>query len=160
MVEIDISGIATFVPVFAFLLVFTVTYALLSKTKALGENRFVSILISFAVAIIFLVSSTAIEYVKVITPWFAVFVITLVFIVLLVGVILKTDNLEKVFTPALGWFVLVVVLIFFFISGMQIFGNAFASVQFLNQPQFLGVIILCVIAVAASWLLTRKIKEG
>lgn len=160
MVEIDMTGIATFVPVFAFLLVFTVTYALLSKTKALGENRFVSILISFAVAIIFLVSSTAIEYVRTITPWFAVFVIALVFIVLLVGVILKVENLEKVFTPALGWFILVVVLIFFFISGIQIFGNAFASIQFLNQPQFLGVIILCVIAVAASWLLTRKIKEA
>lgn len=156
MVEIDISGIATFMPVFGFLLVFSVVYALLSKTQALGENRFVSILVSFCVAIIFLISSTAIRVVEQITPWVAVFAILLVFVVLLVGVILKADTLEKVFTPAFGWFILVVVIVFFIISGSLILGKAFTMPEWLKQPQMLGIIILGIIAVFASWLLTRK----
>jgi hypothetical protein len=158
MVEIDISGIATFMPVFGFLLVFTVIYALLSKTKALGDNKFVSLIVSFAVAIIFLISSTAIEVVKNITPWVAVFAVLLVFVVLLVGVILKGDALEKVFTPAFGWFIVIVVMLFFVISGAMVFNKIYTMPSWTKQPQIIGVAILGIITVIASWLLTMKNK--
>lgn len=39
MVAIDLTGLGTFMPIFAFLLVFTVTYALLAKTKILGDKN-------------------------------------------------------------------------------------------------------------------------
>lgn len=158
MVEIDISGITTFMPIFGFLLVFTVVYALLSKTKALGDNKFVSLIVSFAVAIIFLVSSTAIEMVKNITPWIAVFAVMLVFVVLLVGVILKGDALEKVFTPAFGWFIVIVVMLFFVISGVMVFNRLYAIPSWTMQPQIVGAAILLVITIIASWLLTMKQK--
>ena len=68
---IDLSGLGTFMPVFGFVLIFTVVYALLGKTKVLGEQKFVHIFVSFCVAIVFLISTNAVEYVKVTTPIFA-----------------------------------------------------------------------------------------
>ena len=84
---LDLSGIGTLIPVFGFLLVFTVVFALLAKTKALGEQRWVHVFVSFVVAIITVASANAIEYVKTITPWFAAFVVSILFISLLVGVL-------------------------------------------------------------------------
>lgn len=158
MVELDLSGIATIIPVFGFLLIFTVCYALLSKTKALGENKFVSLLVSFCIGIIFLVSANAVKYVKTVTPWFATFVVSLLFIALIVGVI--KGDIEKFFTPKFGWFLVVVLIMIFVISAIFIFADTlnkyFVPIkQIAAQPQIFGVIILVAIAVFASWLLTR-----
>ena len=158
MLTIDLSGIATFIPIFGFLLVFTVTYALLSKTRALGENKFVSILISFVVAIIFLVSANAIEYVRIVTPWFATFIVSLLFIALAVGLI--KGDIEDFFKPAFGWFIVIALILLFVVSAIFIFADTlsryFAPVgEFLIQPQILGIVVLLVIAVFASWILTK-----
>lgn len=158
MVSIDLSGIATFVPVFGFLLVFVVTYALLGKTKLLGENRFVHILTSFAIAIIFLVSANAIEYVRVVTPWFAAFIISLLFIALVVGL---TGNLEKMLKPGFTWFIVIVLMLIFVISAIYVFADVINKYMgepktFLLQPQILGVVVLVGLTVFAAWLLTRK----
>ncbi len=154
MVMIDLSGISTFMPVLGFLLVFSIVYALLAKTKTLGENKFISLLVSFCVAIIFLISSTAIEVVKNITPWVAVFAILLVFAVILVGVVLKGDALEKVFSPAFGWVILIFTIGFFVISSAMVFSKIYGMPAWTKQPQVMGGVILAVVAILASWLMT------
>ncbi len=158
MVEIDLSGIATFIPVFGFLLVFTVIYALLGKTKALGENKFVHILVSFVVAIIFLVSANAIKYVEIVTPWVAAFVVSLLFIVLIVGLI--KGNIEEFFSKKFGWFLVVVLILIFVSSAIYIFGDVIGKYitpkEILASPQIIGIVILLAVTVFASWLLTRK----
>lgn len=160
MVEIDLSGLSTFVPVFGFLLVFTVVYALLSKTELLGKNRFVHILVSFGIAIIFLVSANAIEYVKVVTPWFAAFIISLLFIGLVVGLMGK-DSMEKIFKPGFAWFIVIVLILIFLVSAAYVFADVINKYMgepkaFLLQPQILGVVVLIGLTVFAAWLLTRK----
>ena len=158
MVEIDLSGIATFVPVFGFLLVFVVTYALLGKTKLLGDNKFVHILVSFALAIIFLVSANAVEYVRVVTPWFAAFIVSLLFIALVVGL---TGNMEKIFKPGFTWFIVIALIVIFIVSAIYVFADVINKYTggpkaFLLQPQILGVIVLVGLTIFAAWLLTKK----
>lgn len=154
MVAIDISGVAGFMPIWGFLLVFVVIYALLGKTKVLGENKFVHLLVSFGVAIIFLISAQATEYVKTITPWVAMFIISLVFIVLLVGVILTGKSFEEFFKPGMGWIIAIALLAIFVFSAIKIFGPSMPQIAL--QPQLIGVGLLVVIALFASWLLTKK----
>lgn len=160
MVEIDLSGIATFVPIFGFLLVFAVVYALLGKTKVLGENKFVHIFVSFAIAIVFLVSANAIEYVKVVTPWFAAFIISLLFIALVVGLI--KGNVEEFFKgKGFAWFVVIVLIAIFVFSAIYVFADAINKYMgqpksLLLQPQILGVLVLVGLTVFVSWLLTKK----
>lgn len=150
---IDLSGIGTFIPVFGFLLVFVVVYALLSKTKLLGENKFVHIFTSFVVAILFLASTNAIKYVASITPWFVAFVVSLIFIGLVVGLMGK-ETLEKVFTPAFGWFIVVVLTIVFIASAAFIFKDLIMGPVTL-PPATVGIIILIAITIFASWLITK-----
>ena len=157
--ELNLSGVSTFIPVFGFLLIFTVVYALLRKTKLLGENKFVSILISFAVAIIFLVSASAIEYVRVVTPWFAAFVISLLFISLIVG--LLKGNVEDFFKgKGFAWFVIIVLIVIFVFSAIYIFADVINKYmagpkQFLLQPTVLGIFVMIALTVFISWILTR-----
>ncbi|MCL6500487.1 MAG: hypothetical protein K6T16_00435 [Candidatus Pacearchaeota archaeon] len=160
MVEIDLSGISTFIPVFGFLLVFVVVYALLGKTKVLGENKFVHILVSFAISIIFLVSANAIEYVRVVTPWFATFIVSLLFIVLVVGLI--KGNVEEFFKgKGFAWLIIIALIIIFLFSAVYVFADLInkylgAPKEFFLQPTILGVIVLVGITILASWLLTKK----
>ncbi|MCX8193796.1 MAG: hypothetical protein N3G19_00300 [Candidatus Pacearchaeota archaeon] len=160
MVEIDLSGISAFVPIFGFLLVFAVVYALLGKTKVLGENKFVHIFVSFAVAIVFLVSANAIEYVRVVTPWFAAFIVSLLFIALVVGLI--KGNVEEFFKgKGFAWFVIIVLIAIFVFSAIYVFADVINKYlgqpkTILLQPQIVGVLVLIGLTIFISWLLTKK----
>lgn len=157
---IDLSGLGTFMPIFAFILVFTVTYALLAKTKVLGEHKFVHIFVSFCIAIIFIISANAIEYVGAITPFFAAFVVSLLFIMLIVGLI--KGNVETFFKGnGFSWFVIIVLIIIFVFSALFLFApliNQYMAgpKQFLLQPQILGVLILVAVTAFTAWLLSKK----
>ncbi|MCS7134296.1 MAG: hypothetical protein NZ889_00330 [Candidatus Pacearchaeota archaeon] len=160
MEMIDVSaGVTMFMPVFAFLLVFAVTYGLLSKTKVLGENKFVHILVSFAVAIIFLASASAIHYAKVSAGWFAAFIISLLFIVLIVGLVRK--NLEDIMTKGFAWFIVISLILIFIFSGAYVFRDVINTYlsrprAIIFDPTIFGVVILVGVTIFAAWLMTRE----
>lgn len=160
MVAIDLSGLGTFMPIFAFILVFTVVYALLTKTKVLGEQKFVHIFVSFCIAIVFIISANAIEYVKITTPFFAAFVVSLLFIMLVVG--LFKGNLEDFFKGrGFAIFIIIILILIFVFSALFIFApliNQYMSgpKKFLLQPQILGVLILVGVTAFTAWLLSKK----
>lgn len=159
-VMIDLTGLGTFMPIFAFLLVFTLTYALLAKTKLLGEQKFVHIFVSFLVSIVFIISANAIEYVKVITPFFAAFIVSLLFILLVIGLI-KGDIGKFFEKKGFTWFVVIILIIIFVFAALFIFApviNQYMSgpKRFLLQPQILGVLILIGLTAFTAWLLTKK----
>lgn len=155
----DFSGLSTLIPIFGFLFIFTVIYALLAKTKILGENKFIHIFVSFCVAIIFVVSANAIEYVRVITPWFATFLVSLLFILIIVGLI--RGKIEDFFKPWFVWVILVILIAIFVGSAVYVFAdviNTYFSTQkqFFLQPQIFGAVILIILAIITSWIITRS----
>jgi len=159
MAVIDFSGLSALIPVFGFLLVFVVVYALLAKTKILGENKFVHIFTSFCIAILFLVSANAVEYVQVITPWFVAFTISMFFILILVG--LMRGKIEDFIKPGVAWIIIIVLIAIFVGSAIYVFGDLIQKYLagpkgFVLQPQILGTIILILLTLFASWLITRK----
>ena len=158
MAELDFSSMSAIIPVFGFLLVFVVTYALLGKTKILGENKFVHIFTSFCVAIIFIVSANAVEYVRVVTPWFAAFLISMLFILLLAG--LLRGKLEDFIKPGFAWFVIIVLMIIFVSSAIYVFADVINKYlagpkEILLRPHVFGAFILVLVALFTSWLLTK-----
>jgi hypothetical protein len=157
---VDISGLSYFMPIFGFLFVFVIVYALLKKTELLGESSFVNLLISFIVAIIFATLSSAQEYVQTVTPWFAVLMIALFFVLIIVGLSQQkiSDIVGKEF--ALG-FVAVLILIFV-IAAIKVFpsvfGNAWSEVtKFVTlQSRIAGGIILLIIAGITAFILSKS----
>ena len=103
---LDISGIYFFMPVFSFLFVFFIVYAILAKTKILGESGFVNVLVGFIMAIIFMSFSSLDLYVQTIVPWFIVLFVCVFLVLLVYG--MSTGKLEGI---QKGWFGIVVVLI-------------------------------------------------
>ncbi|UCD21138.1 MAG: hypothetical protein JSW08_01165 [archaeon] len=160
MAPLNVSAsVSTYLPVFGFLLVFAVMYGLLSKTQILGKNKFVHILTSFCIAIIFLASTTALEFARISAGWFAGFIISLLFIVLVISLV--HGKIENVVGKGFGWFLIVVLIIIFIFSAVTVFSSAintyFAEPKtFFLSPTMLGIVILIGITVFASWLMTKK----
>lgn len=80
---LDIGLLQAFDIIFPFILVFALVYALLQKTKVIGETIAVNAIIAGATAFLVLLSENALEIIKFIIPWFAVAVIFFVLLLLI-----------------------------------------------------------------------------
>jgi len=164
---LDISGINFFMPVFSFLFVFILVYALLAKTKIIGDNKFVLLLISFIIAVVFMSFSSLELFVRTVIPWFIVLVIA-VFLILIIGMFSSKDWVPKSW---FAWIVIVVLLVIFLISAIYVFNPVFhpdlgvasgGETSLLQQIRsymgggVVGSIILIVIAIIVAWIITKK----
>lgn len=153
---VDVLGLGYFMPVFSFVFVFAISYALLDKTKILGENKFIHLLISFVIAVSFIVASSVRTYVETVTPWLAVLMIALFFIFILVS--FSGRKIED-FTGNgfIGMIIIVLILIFFF-AGVKVYSSVLLPlyVKVTNEERILGSVILFAVAIFASWVLTKK----
>jgi len=168
----DVSSLGYLMPLLAFLLVFIVSYALLAKTKLLSVSNFWHIFLSLVIAIIFVVSPTATQFVMISTPWVAIFIVAL-FLILMMLTFIKGNLDDTVKSPAVAIIVVLVVLIIFVISAVNVFGPLITSYlpggseaglttqqaaakHFFLNPAVIGAIILLIIAAVASWVLTKS----
>lgn len=157
---LDISGLTYFMPIFGFLFIFVIIFALLTKTKILGDSKFVSILISFIIAIIFATMSSVREYVETVTPWFAVLVVVLFFILIIIG--LSQQKIDSIMKPGFVWVFIILLIIVFLVSAIKVFSSSlnpvFYDVKYYitTESKVAGGIILLVIAAIATWVLTKK----
>ncbi len=172
---LDTGLLQTFSPVFIFILVFAVVYAIMDKFKLMGENKLVKLTISFIIGILFLFSPDMINVVNVLTPWFVVFVIAIMFLLsifLFMGV--REGELTKaVENPQVYWPVLFIAIIVFIIALIQVFGGKLPDVEesvddrtseginAIVHPRLLGAIVLLVIAsLAIKFISESVIKPG
>ncbi len=169
-----IVNLAYFMPLFAFLLVFIIVYAFLTKTKLLGKSTFIHLLVSFIAAIIFIVSPTAAEFTTLALSWLAVFIVSLVFILLILT--FTGGKLEEIVkSRALAKVIIVVLIVIFLSAAIQVFGPAIkpylpgqqeaGGVETVLQvkhiilhPAVLGALLLLAIAAIVSYVLTKKQK--
>ena len=64
-----------FMPIVVFIFIFTIFFALLSKIKLFSDNKPLNSLIAFAVSLLFIVVPEARQIIELATPWFVVFVV-------------------------------------------------------------------------------------
>jgi len=171
MAQADLTAIAFFAPIVAFLLVFIVTYLILFKLKILGESSWLNLFISFLVSILFVSSAGAIDFIKTITPWFAVLIISLLFILLVTGFVGK--DMDFIAKPV-GIIFVIFLGVVFIVSAYLIFSHliigylpgpwfgtgtdpaATQALSWLYSPRVAGAILLVIIAALASWVLVKK----
>jgi len=116
---LDISGVFFFMPVFSFLFVFLITYAILVKTQLLGEMNWVNVFVSFILAIVFMSFSSIELYVRSIIPWFAVLFVIVFLILLIAG--LSTKNLDKIMITGFAWVMVAILVVAFLIIAIKVF---------------------------------------
>ena len=172
---LDISGIlAYFLPIFSFLLIFGILYGILEKTQLLGKNKFVSLMASFVIAMVFLITPEASDLIRIATPWFVlliVFIVLAMMVFLFMGV--KPDSVEAfVKQPGMVWFILIVLFLIGGAAMTQVFGEQVKQItqptnstdsgditqvvgKIVFHPKILGAVLLLVIASQAVRLIGK-----
>jgi hypothetical protein len=129
----DISLMSTLAPIFMFLLVFAITFGLLSISRLLksvpGEKALYAI-IAFVISIFLIVSADLMKLLSVLTPWFAALIvfIFLIFIVLKMFVGGDSESFFKDLlvskdNPAVKWVLVVIIVLLFLIALSSTYGQ-------------------------------------
>ncbi len=159
---VDISGISYFAPLLAFLVVFVIVFALLNKTKLLGENAFIQLFVSFVIGTIFVSAAGVRDYVLTITPWFAVLIVSLFFVLFVIGFVGKP---AESMTKGVGIVFILLLIIIFLFSGFVVFSEFLipylpgGPASWIYSSRVVGALLLLVISAIVSWILVRRVKE-
>lgn len=166
----ELAGVEFLAPILVFFIVAIVVGALLRKTKLFGDNVWIDVFLALSVAILFVIVTEAREVVLDVTPWFAVMLVALFFILMIVGFIGKT---EAIAGKGLGWFFVILLGIVFLTAIISSFyssilpylpgpsfgfgGNPEKLFFFgwLYSPQVSGTFWLIVSAVVVGWILVK-----
>ena len=86
---LDVSWITEAMPIFAFALVLFVVFAILKKTKVLGESNSINIIVSLILSVIFISFAGVRSLLTNMTPWFVVLIMSVFMFLLLIMFIAK-----------------------------------------------------------------------
>ncbi len=149
----SLSVIGYFMPIFAFLLVFIVVYALLAKTKVLGESPAVMLFISFILSSFFIVEVSLVDFVQFSSAWFGVIVVGLFFLIVILAFV-PGIKIGEFFGKGnwFAWVLLGGMILFFIFSSAYIFNWVvnWGLIQSWFSTDWFGMILLLIIAAVVS----------
>ena len=159
MATASLSAIEWFLPIFAFLLIFLIVFALLTKTNILGNNKTVALFISFILAGFFVVEASLVEFVRFTSAWFGALVVIIFFLLAIIAFLPWSEPFK--FLTKGNWFAFVVfgvVVAMFIISSAYVFHWAFnwGMVYGWFDTSWFGMILLLLVAIAVSFIITKK----
>jgi hypothetical protein len=143
-------------PILSFLFVFVIVYALLAKTKILGENFGIHIFISFILATFFIVNLSLVEFVEFSFAWLVVFFVVIFFILALIG--FTHGKIDVIMKPWVAWALLAVVIIIFIVSSSYVFAWTINWEKLWDWAftDWFGLVLLLIVAGIVSWVLSQK----
>jgi len=174
---LDLGLLEYFSPIFVFLLVFSILWALLEKTSFFTEdNKAVNALIAFSLSVLFILVPEVREIISLSIPWFIIFIIFLLMLIMIfifVGV--KKDIISDIFggsapgpmtNMTVIWLVIFVCLAIFGYAFTQVYGDEIHNItadvdsteegdlftnigQIIFTPKILGLILLIGLAGAS-----------
>ena len=160
---LDVTALQSFSVIFVFIFVWLVVYAILIYTKALGTNQFINILIGLLIAFFVIISPLATLVVRQVAPIFAVVLVLIAIISIASGMFgdVQVESLNS-----LKWVVLVILIIALVVGTLSIIrenidvperGEDFGKIStVIFHPNFLGMILIFVIAIFTVGLLASK----
>lgn len=171
MAVIDVSFISYFGPLLAFLIVFILVFAVLNKTKVAGESSWVQSILAFVVAGVFVSVAGAKDFVLVSTPWIAVVVVSLVFVIALLAFV--NVKIEGNVSKAIGGITVLLALAVFIVSAFFLFSHVIAPylpgtnvgggnsdvlnfLDWLYSARVAGAILLLFVGGIVSWILVKS----
>ncbi|MEM3112899.1 MAG: hypothetical protein QXI33_00550 [Candidatus Pacearchaeota archaeon] len=155
---IDLTWLSYYVPIFGFLFVSTLIFAVLAKTKILGESPAANLLIAFIFGIIFVTFVPGVIYVQTIIPWFVILMISLFFLLMIVG--FSQKEMDKFMKPWIAWVFIGLLVVIFVWSAIIVFNPFLQNYvnRILYSQRVYGALLLFIVALLASWVLTRSNK--
>ncbi len=149
--EIFVNGILPF------LLVFVLVFAVLRKSKVLGDNQQIDALVSLAIALILVGTKTPRDYIVGMVPWLAVALVVLLVFGLLYGFVFTPTERNKVmkFPRFLRYWILYGGIIFVLILVLVITGKWSAIADwFTSDSVWQNIVVLAIIGFGL-WFILR-----
>ena len=161
---VDLSFMGLFLPIFAFLLVMIVIYAILQKSQLLGDNPAISLFLSILMASFFIVEVQLVDFVSYTSSWVSVFVVVLFMLFLIMAFVPGADGatgLKILEGKAISWIILGLMVVFFLFSASYVFNLAINVDEFLDlaDNEWFGFFLLAVVGGLVSFVLF-KAKSG
>jgi hypothetical protein len=156
---VSVSAISYFLPIFAFLLVFIVIYAILKKTQVLGGNEPVMLFVSLILASFFIVEASLIEIVKFSSAWISVLIVAVFFLILVIGLLPWKEPFG--FLTKGNWFawvVLISIVVIFIVTSGYVFHWAITWGEVMEWfgTEWFGMILLLIIAAVVAFIIKGK----
>ncbi|MBU1975731.1 MAG: hypothetical protein KKG59_04985 [Nanoarchaeota archaeon] len=154
-----------------FILVFTVVWAVLTKTKILGtekKNRSINTMISLVMALAVVIphvmgryppGSDVVDIINTAIPNVAVVLIAVLMMFIIIGISGKTPDMSK--SPIGGWFVIlgVVVVVYIFGRATGWFGGP-SWLDFLDNPETQTLLVGAIVFALVIWFITKDDRGG
>ena len=156
---LDVTGISYFNPIFTFTLLFVIVYAILSKTKILGDSSWIQVIVSLVLSAIFVSVVEIRGYVESVVPGFSVLVVLMFFVLFLAAFALgKADSIAK---PWLIWvFIIILGLVFLYQGYYHLHmssNHTYLGIRdFLGNSRVSGGLWLVIFAAIVTFAITRK----
>ena len=156
---VDLTGLSFFNPIFTFVLLFVIVFAILQKTKILGESNAIQAIVSIVLSLIFVSVTDVRGYVESVIPGFAVLVVALFFVLFLAAFGLgKADAIAK---PWLIWMFIAILAVVFIYEGFYNFdvgsNPAYLDIKhWLHDGKVVGGLWLVIFGAIAVFAVTRK----
>jgi hypothetical protein len=153
---VSLAPLGYFMPIFSFLFVFILIYALFIKTKVLGDNQAVSLMLSLMLSAFFIFNASLVELVTNASAWFVAFFVCIFLIVVMLT--FTHGKIDKVMNKQMAWVLLAVVIIIFVVSSSYVFNWAvsWGTLKDWANTDWFGFILLLVMAGIVSAVLTKK----
>jgi hypothetical protein len=124
---LDIGLAQHFSVIFPMLLVFVIIFALLEKSKMLGDNKGLHSLIAFSIAMMMLFVPGVTQVISIMAPWFVlIFLLVIFFVMIMLAIGMKWETFAGYMsgweTP--HWFLLVIALIIFIGALGSVYGSS------------------------------------
>ena len=165
---VDVSGIAYFAPIWSFLIVWAISYAVFAKTKIIGENNTFIVFVAFVIASIFVTVGGLRQYVLTVVPWAAVLIVSAAFVLALMGFVGSSDSVKK----GAGLVLVVIFAIVFLVSGIFVYSSVIGPylpgssmsapnsdiktiTDWLYSGRVSGAVLLIIASAVVSWILLK-----
>jgi len=123
---LDLGLLQSFDVIFPVILIFALVFAILQKTKIVGDSLGINSIIAVAVAFMALLSENVIQVVKFIVPWFIIAIIFFLLIILVFQVFgAKESDIFNYIKgdKAIGWVIIGVGIVIIFAAFANVLGQ-------------------------------------
>jgi len=157
---LSLSLFSTVMPVISFLFVFILVYALLAKTKVLGENSSISVFLSLIIASFFIINTKIVDWVNASTSWIVVLIVVVFFIMLILAFIGKDSLAVLTTNKSVTWVIVALIIIVFVIASSYSFNWVinWDLVQTWFDKDWFGMLVLVIFAGIVAKVLTTVKK--
>ena len=135
-----------FLPVFSFILILVLLYAILQKTRLLGGKPGIDFAIGVFITLIAMLSGRTMDFINVSIPWFVLLIVAVVLIFIVTSIGLKGEILD---IPYLKNIILFVSLIIILASLNFVFGpftaTSYPILETIFHPRILGAILIVLV---------------